>query len=555
MVQGDPSIPARLQDCDIFELSPSFLRSGSSLVGQYDERVSALIKTLSENPKVILFVDEAHSLFQSGIHERDNFTDANEGFKKALAQGDFSVIGATTTAEYRYYMEPDAALVQRFSLIRITPPTPQETLEILRGRKDEIGGFYGVGIPHHLLERVVELTEEYLLGRAQPRKSIQLLDEACAYCVTRNPPMEEVTEEAIWEALEDTIGHRLVREETLTQETLLNRLSHKVVGQEEALRGISRAVVSGLGGWVSEREAPRGVFFFGGPTGVGKTETAVQLSEILGGGRNALVRVDCNTLQPSGSDSGHALNILLGPPPGYIGYVRGKGGVLSRIREHPEGIVLFDEIEKADPGVGELLLQIMDSGRCEDSDGNLLDFRRAFLIFTTNAGAVYTNPKLIGFEPSAKASNAKAATPKTDVAGMKEEIRKMGLGEEFLGRITHFFIFRGLDSTSVQEILENQLEKLQDTAEVRGYQLRWDEAVLPHLVKQWQPRFGVRHLLSILRNRIVEQLSVADAQGELKGLTRIKLDLMNTDSKLEARDVTGLATRQRDGDTLLISLG
>jgi len=551
IMEGHPSVPARIRDHDIFELSPTFLRSGTSLVGQYDERVANLIKALTKHPKIILFVDEVHSLLQSGIHERGNFTDANEAFKQSIAQGDFSLVGATTTNEYRYYLEPDQALVQRFSLVKVEPPTPQATLEILQGRRDEIGGFYGVEISPEVLSQTVDLTEEYLLGRAQPRKSIQLLDEACAYCVTRNLPLEGVTEGALWQALEDTIGHSVVREENLTQDTLFTRLTDKIVGQDRALKGIATAFVSGLGGWVSDRESPRGVFFFGGPTGVGKTETALLLSEILGGGKESLVRVDCNTLQPSGSDSGQALHILLGPPPGYVGYVRGKGGVLSRVREYPESIVLFDEIEKSDPGVGELLLQIMDSGRCEDSDGNLLDFRRAFLVFTTNAGAVYTNPKLIGFDPKALVSG-----PKTDVEGMKEAIRRMGLGEEFLGRISHFFIFQGLESKSVQTILEAQLEKLQDMAEVRGYQLDWNEGVLGHLMAQWQPRFGVRHLLAILRNRIVEQLSVADAQGELKGVAKIRLALMDTSGGGgEAPEMTGMAVRQRDGDTLVISLG
>lgn len=549
LVEGHPSIPTRLRDYDVFELSPTFLKAGTTLVGQYEERVSTLIKTLAESPKVILFVDEVHSLLQSGIHERGNFTDANEAFKQALSRGDFSLIGATTTAEYRYYLEPDQALVQRFSIIKIEPPTPDATLTIIQGRLPEIESFYDVEIPDEILRQVVELTEEYLPGRAQPRKSIQFLDEACAYCVTRNPPMGAVTQDALWEAMEGTIGHSFAREGLLTQDGLFRKLATKIVGQDQALRGISRAFVSGLGGWVAEREAPRGVFFFGGPTGVGKTETALLLSRELGGGRESLVRVDCNTLQPSGTDSGQALHVLLGPPPGYIGYVRGKGGVLSRIREYPESIVLFDEIEKADAGVGEILLQIMDSGRCEDSDGNLLDFRRAYLVFTTNAGAVYDPQKTIGFD-----STAGAMGPRTDEERMREEIRRMGLGEEFLGRISHTFLFRGLEAASVASILQTQMERLQDTAEVRGYRLSWEEGVLPHLVAQWQPRFGVRHLLAILRNRIVEHLSVADAQGELKGVAEIRLEVKDGSAEAEDQDLTGMAVRERRDDTLVISL-
>jgi ATP-dependent Clp protease ATP-binding subunit ClpA len=242
--------------------------------------------------------------------------------------------------------------------------------------------------------------------------------------------------------------------------------------------------------------------------------------------------------------------VLLGPPPGYLGFVRGKGGALSRVREVPECIVLFDEIEKADPGVGEILLQIMDEGRCEDNEGNLLDFRRAFLVFTTNAGATYDEGKTIGFDPSSR-----GAGPSTDVGEMKEEIRKMGLGEEFLGRVTHFFIFGGLEHSAVRAILATQLDRLRDTAEVRGYTLEWDPGVVDHLVAQWQPRFGVRHLLAILRNRIVEQLSVADAQRELKGVTRIRLSLLPADGAVAPEGLTGAATRERRDDTLVIHLG
>jgi ATP-dependent Clp protease ATP-binding subunit ClpA len=549
LMEGHPSIPQRLRDHDIFELSPTFLRSGASLVGEYDERVTKLIRLLTESPQVVLFVDEVHSLLQSGIHERGNFTDANEAFKKALSQGDLSLIGATTTAEFRYYLEPDRALVQRFSLVRITPPTPMATREIISRRRAEIEEFYQISIPEEILPSIVDLTEEYLPTRAQPRKSIQLLDETCAYCVTRTPPLESVTRDAVWEALESTVGHDLAREDSLTEEAVFQRLSGKIVGQNRTLKAVARAFISGLGGWARHREAPRGVFFFGGPTGVGKTETAILLSHTLGDGRESMVRVDCNTLQPSGSDSGQAVHVLLGPPPGYIGYVRGKGGLLSRIRDIPESIVLFDEIEKADPAVGEILLQIMDSGRCEDSDGNLLDFRRSFLVFTTNAGSSYADSKAIGFE-----SEVRSAEPTTDPETMKEEIRKMGLGEEFLGRISHFFLFDGLGRDDVEIILQTQMEKLRNTAEMRGFQLFWNADVIHHLSAQWQPRFGVRHLLFILRNRILEQLSVADAQGELKGVMEIRLEVMAPEVGAEGMPGPGSASRRREGDTFFIGL-
>jgi ATP-dependent Clp protease ATP-binding subunit ClpA len=550
LVREDKSIPARLRDHDVFELSPSFLRSGASLVGQYDERVKSLLQVLRAHPKIILFIDEIHSLLHSGMHQRGPFSEANESFKSALGLGEISLIGCTTTAEYRHYIEPDGALARRFSIIKIDPPTPDATFRILEARRPKMEEYYGqVRIPDEILSRTVELTEEYVLTRFQPDKSIQLLDEACAHCITAEPPAKEVTEEALWQALEDIIGHSVVRRERLTVETLFEQLRAKIIGQDDVLRRIARSFISGLGGW-AKRSAPRGVFFFCGPTGVGKTETAVLLSKLLGGGRDALVRVDCNTLQGSGHDPGPAINVLLGPPPGYVGYVRGQGGALSKIRDYPESIVLFDEIEKANPGVGKLLLQMIDDGRVEDNEGNTLDFRRSFIIFTTNAGCVYDR-RQIGFEET---SEVVSRSPRTDVDALKSELRGIGLGEEFLGRIGHFFVFEALAASAISEIIELRLESLRETAEVRGHRLEWEKGIVGHLTSQWQPRFGVRHLIAILRNRIIEQLSVADAQGELKGVKKIRLEILELGDSPEDRDLTGLASRERQGETLVISL-
>lgn len=549
LVRGDESIPARLRDLDVFELSPAFLRAGAGVVGEYDKRIKKLLGILQEHPKVVLFVDEIHSLLQSSMHERGPFTEANETFKAALARGDFACIGCTTTSEYRFFIERDTALARRFSMIKIEPPSAEATVGILHARRPPMLEYYSpLRIPDEMLERTVELTEEYIHGRFQPDKSIQLLDEACAYCVTAEPPAEEVGEEALWSALEDIIGHSVVRSEKIDAAELFEKLSAKIIGQDETLRSITGAFVAGLGAWV-KKTRPRGVFFFAGPTGVGKTETAVLLSKILGGGRESMVRVDCNTLQGV-HDPGPALHILLGVPPGYVGYVRGEGGLLSRIRDKPESIVLFDEIEKAHPGVSKVLLQIIDKGNVEDNDGNFLDFRRAFIIFTTNAGCVYDSHQ-VGFDRS----GAPATTsPRVDTEALKAELRGLGLGEEFLGRILHWFSFQGLDVDSVEKIIEMQLDRLRRKAEEMAYELSWDADIVGYLSSQWQPRFGVRHLTTILRNRIEEQLSVADAQGELKGVRKIYLEVLDTIDEEEARRFAGVAERELQGDTLIINL-
>jgi ATP-dependent Clp protease ATP-binding subunit ClpA len=442
-------------------------------------------------------------------------------------------------------------LDERFTKVKIEEPSPEETREIMQARRPGMEEFYGVEISEALIDRTVQLADEYLLGRAQPRKSIQLLDGACAYCVIEDPPLGSLTEEELWKSLEDTIGHSVVRDKAFEAEDLFEELKGKIIGQDEALDGIARAFVTGLKGWTQGAEQPRGVFLFSGPTGVGKTETAVLLSRILGGGKEAMLRVDCNTLKGSGHDGGPAQNILFGPPPGYIGYVRGKGGVLSHIRDNPECIVLFDEIEKADPNVGELLFRIIDDGQCEDKEGNPLDFRRSFILFTTNAGAVYQEEKSIGFGPD---SSPAPGSPRTDHGAMRAHFARMGLGEAFLGRITHFFDFKGLDREAARGILAAMLGGFAQTCESKGYSLEWADNVLDHLEAEWEPGLGARDIAGVLRNRVMSQVILADTKGELEGIKAIRLEVLKGDASADAAELEGGAKRTRSNDTMVISL-
>jgi ATP-dependent Clp protease ATP-binding subunit ClpA len=544
----DPSLPPRLRDMDIFELSPSFLRSGASMVGQYDERVKALIEVLQAHPKIVLFVDEIHSLFQSGVHERGPFTDANESFKAALGRGEITCLGCTTPAEYRHAIEPDKALERRFSVLRLDPPSREATLAILGARRPRLEVYYTpLRIPDEVLERAIALTDTYLPGRYQPDKAIQLLDEACAFCATADPPVEVVGEESLMQAIEDVIGHPAARAETITERGLQDELCAKIVGQDDVLGGIAGAFVGGLGEW-SQRSGPRGVYLFGGPTGTGKTETALLLAKVLGGGRDSLVRVDCNTLPPSVQDSGPVLNRLLGVPPGYVGYARGQGGLLSGIRDLPESVVLFDEFEKAGPVVARLVLQIIDDGRVDDVDGNRLDFRRAYIIFTTNAGCGATS-RHIGFDPTAEPGSSKA-----DIDDVKRELRLLGLGDEFLARVSHFFMFKALRRQDIELILGRQLAALRERSLARGLELSWSADLIMHLAAAWQPQFGVRFAVAVLRNRITEQLDVASAQGEMKDVKRIILQVIMGARTESHHPPAGVVERSRDGDALVISL-
>jgi ATP-dependent Clp protease ATP-binding subunit ClpA len=558
IVHGHPTIPARLRDVDIFELSPVFLHADTKYRGEYEEKVRDLIRVIEKSPRVILFVDEVHSFFQSGMHDTDDsYSRTNQAFKKVLAEGTVTCVGCTTPVEYRHYIEPDPALARRFSIIRLDPPTQQTTFEILRARRHKLEQHYSpVKVPEEMLKKAVEFTEDRLPSRFQPDKSIQLLDEACAYCVTEPEPIAELTEDVLLRALEDMVGRSVVRTQELTETGVYERLRDRIIGHDEVLRELARATLAGLGGWL-RRSGPRGVFLFGGPTGVGKTEAALTLAEIVGGGRDALVRVDCNTIQGSGLDSSSAVHRLLGVPPGLVGYARGQGGLLSRIRDLPESIVLFDEFEKADPGVGHLLLQIIDDGRVEDADGNKLDFRRSFMIFTTNAGAVYEPENEMSF----LSPDPDAFQPAIDEEGLRAALRYRRIGEEFFGRLTHVFLFQSLERDELREIVVRKLEELQDIAELRGLRLHWEDTVIDHLTHQWQPRYGVRHLSTILRNRIVEHLNLADAQGELRDVGEIRLEVDEPESKAggagphaPARRNLGTTSRVRRDGRLLILL-
>jgi ATP-dependent Clp protease ATP-binding subunit ClpA len=273
------------------------------------------------------------------------------------------------------------------------------------------------------------------------------------------------------------------------------------------------------------------------------------LAEVLGGNKELLIRIDCNTLQGSGFDSGPAINQLLGVPPGYLGYALGQGGLLSRIRDFPECVVLFDEFEKADPGVGKVLLQILDDGRVEDVDGNVLDFRRSYIVFTTNAGCTYDSPSSVGFMRGKQAMKF----PTVETEAMFSQLRGIGLGEEFLGRIDYICLFSALGSSAIQRVIEMQLESLRRHAKEKGLEFDWEPRVIEKLGEQWKPRFGVRALHGILRNQVYTQLGIAESQGETEGVARVRLVAQDGLSP-EASTSPCAVTRRREGDLLVIAL-
>ena len=361
-----------------------------------------------------------------------------------------------------------------------------------------------------------------------------------------------MTEEHVIRALEVLVGHRLLSRTPLTEEFVFQKLRSEIVGRDAILKQIAKKFVAGLANW-GEIPGPRGIYFFGGPTGVGKTEVALILSRILGDGQQSAIRVDCNTLQ--GSGSGSDANVLrwklFGVQAGYVGHVRGEAGLLGRIRDFPESIVIFDEFEKADPLIGQFLLRILTEGQEEDSDGNLLDFRRAFIIFTSNAGCVYDVRASVGFNAILQDAPNR---PFVEMDAIRQDLQAAGHGPEFLARIRDWFLFQSLDNDQIVQVIGQQLDRLQKSIAERGFEFHWAEDLVPYLAAQWQPRFGVRHLTTMLKNRLIEQLSVADAQGELRGVTRIQLERLDQPEAAGSSLPTGVAVRERKDQTLIVRL-
>jgi ATP-dependent Clp protease ATP-binding subunit ClpA len=288
--------------------------------------------------------------------------------------------------------------------------------------------------------------------------------------------------------------------------------------------------------WASS-ERPRGVFLFGGPTGVGKTETAVQLARIISGSANNLIRVDCNTLQPTGHQKTSVIWTLLGVPPGYMGH--GEGGLLSKIREKPNSVILFDEFEKADSAVGKLLLQILDTGVQRDNNGTILDFRQSLIIFTSNLGCDYNEaPASLGFS-SKKDTDKKV--PTVDEEQLRSELKLMGYGPEFLARIHNIFLFRALKDNDISEVIKKLIESLQPFIEDQGYQLTTAATFFSDVAEAYAPRDGVRGIVNKVRSNFTRSISEAERRGDLKGIKTICLHF-------------GEGTLKRDGDALHMHL-
>jgi len=575
-------VPESMKNKKIYTLDLPGLIAGSKYRGEFEERMKGLLADVSSDGNIILFLDEIHTMIGAGGAE--GAIDASSILKPALARGQMQLIGATTIAEYRKYVERDAALERRFQPVAVEEPDETMCLQILEGLKESYENHHGVTIGEEALRAAVALSKRYISDRNLPDKAIDVLDEAAAkvrmrgYQIPRNlTSLEErlqelakrkeelirqgdfpgasrvqleqgevekelrevrkrfsrkqsaqkltVTVEDIAEVVSVWTKipvNRLTESETKRLQNLEKILHKRVIGQEEAVSAVARAVKRGRVG-LKNPNRPVGSFLFLGPTGVGKTELSKALAEALFGDEQAMIRVDMSEYMEK-----HSVAKMIGSPPGYVGH--GDGGQLSdQVRTKPYSVVLFDEIEKAHHDVFNVLLQVLDDGHITDSKGRRVDFRNTVIIMTSNAGAkAIVDPKKLGF--------ATKDDPKDDYKRMKQNVMgevKNIFRPEFLNRIDETIVFHSLDSKNMKQIVSLLCREFANRVKKQaGIQLLIRDSAKKFVVeKGTDVKYGARPLRRAVQTELEDKLAEAMLSGEVKEGSKIEVKMVNKEIK------------------------
>ena len=561
-------VPELLKGKQIYTLDLAALVAGSKYRGEFEERLKKVMKEITQRGDIILFIDEIHNLVGAGAAE--GAIDAASILKPALARGELQTIGATTLDEYRKYLERDSALERRFQQIRVEQPSPEETVQILKGLRDRYEQHHKIEITDEALEAAAELADRYIADRQLPDKAIDLIDEAASRMRIKSmtsPPVYRELEEEIeetrrakeasieaqefekaanlrdkerrltnkkreleeqWEAGEaegaerPAIGEeeiadivsmwtgipvfKLTEAETQKLMRMEEELHKRVIGQHAAVEVISKAIRRSRAG-LKDPKRPTGSFVFLGPSGVGKTELARTLAEFLFGDEESMIRIDMSEYMEK-----HAVSRLVGSPPGYIGYDEG-GQLTEAVRRKPYCVLLLDEIEKAHPDVFNILLQILEDGRLTDSQGRTVDFRHAIVIMTSNIGAseIARNTPL-GFAVSDDDTGMTYDDMKLRVMG---ELKKV-FRPEFLNRIDDVLVFHKLQKDEIKTIVELLLQRIRQSLAERELQLELSEDAKDLLVeKGWDPSMGARPLRRAIQRYIEDPLADFVLRAEL----------------------------------------
>ena len=559
-------VPEGMKDKRILTMDLAGMIAGSKYRGEFEERMKKLIQEVKAAGNIILFLDEVHTIIGAGGAE--GAIDASNILKPSLARGEIQLIGATTIVEYRKYIEKDAALERRFQPITVEEPTQEHCLNILKGLRTRYEAHHHVQIEEEALEAAVKLSSRYINDRFLPDKAIDVLDEACSKVSLRgfkvpdsiftleesvaelSKEMEEeicqgnMTEASLLRKERDEAANKLEqikkrfhkrnadRRVAVTEEDIagvvsqwtkipvqklaesesarLNKLEqtlHKrVVGQEEAVSAVAKAIKRGRVG-LKDPKRPIGSFLFLGPTGVGKTELSKALAEALFGNEDAMIRVDMSEYMEK-----HSVAKMIGSPPGYVGH--DDGGQLSeQVRRHPYSVILFDEIEKAHPDVFNILLQVLDDGHITDSQGRKVDFCNTVIIMTSNAGAqAIIDPKKLGFNAKEDAAG--------DYKRMKSNVMneiKLIFRPEFLNRIDEILVFHPLDKEQMRKIVSMMCRELARRAKDQlGIKLEIRDSVKSHIVETGtDKKYGARPLRRAVQNQLEDKLAEALLNGEI----------------------------------------
>ncbi|MGK7313486.1 MAG: ATP-dependent Clp protease ATP-binding subunit [Candidatus Longimicrobiales bacterium M2_2A_002] len=583
IAKGD--VPDSLTSHRVLALDMAAVIAGTKYRGQFEERLKAIMNEIAQNKNVILFIDELHTLVGAGAAE--GAIDASNMLKPALARGELQCVGASTLNEYRKYIEKDGALERRFQTVIVDPPTVEESVDILKGLRVHYEDHHRVEIPDETLGASAKLSERYITDRFLPDKAIDVIDEAGARArlATQVPPPEvtelkeelealaEKKDEAIrdqdferaaelrdrerelqaeirkrqeeWEeerkqhrpviSVEDVAfivsrwtGIPVTRLKEAETERLVNmeqELHKRVVGQDEAIHAISRAIRRSRAG-LKDPNRPIGSFIFSGPTGVGKTELARALAEFLFADRDALIRVDMSEYMEKFS-----VSRLIGAPPGYVGY-EDSGTLTKTVRRRPYSVVLLDEIEKAHPDVFNILLQVLDDGQLTDNYGRVIDFKNTVLIMTSNLGArdISTGKASLGFHQRDSETTYERMQNK-----VTEEIER-AFRPEFLNRVDDVIVFHPLSKEQIGEIVHIMLKDVHKRLEEEELTVKLTDDAVDFLVdKGYDEKFGARPLRRAIQRYLEDPLSEKILVSEFSAGDEIEVDVSEEGDSLEFR--------------------
>ncbi len=510
--------PRPLAGCRIVELSTASMVAGTKYRGEFEERLLKILEEASADPKLILFLDEIHTLVGAGASSGDSL-DASNILKPALARGDLRCIGATTMAEYRRFIEKDAALERRFEPVHVEEPTRSEAHEILQGVRQSLEAHHEVRISPEAVSAAVDLTVRYLPHRRLPDKAIDALDQSCARARLRGlsgtdtADAEPVSAENVACTVSQSTGvplERISGEEAKHLLGLEEQLRGAVVGQNHAIGAVTRSILTAKAG-LSDPNRPTGVFLFLGPTGVGKTELAKALAQSLFGDGKRLIRFDMSEYGEP-----HSVAKLIGAPPGYVGHDT-EGLLISAVRTHPHSVVLFDELEKAHAQVFDLFLQIFDDGRLSGAHGVTADFTNTVIILTSNLGLQAPEQKAtVGFT---------AEQPAPDDTDDPRGRLMLHLRPELINRIDDVIVFNPLEKAALRQIIDRFVQEIEELAASRDLALKLEPPVYEFLIdRAISDRFGARELRRVVDRQLRQPLAEALLQrGERAGSVRIGL--------------------------------